>query len=92
MATLQAANGEPCAGEELIQNVISLRLHYKALLGQSKKGGTFLEFRNGMLTISPTCHSCTLLERIEFYKQDKENIGQRFARGGMVSFDVFPKG
>lgn len=46
-----------------------------------------------MLTISPTGHSCTLLERIEFYKQDRrENIGQRFAGGGMVSFDVFPKG
>lgn len=90
MATLQAADGGPCAGEELIQNVISF--HCKALLGQPKKGGTFLEFRNGMLTISPTCHSCTLLERIEFYKQNKENIRQRFAGGGMVSFDVFPKG
>ncbi|XP_037016463.1 phosphomannomutase 1 isoform X1 [Artibeus jamaicensis] len=70
--------------------------------------GTFIEFRNGMLNISPIGRSCTLEERIEFSELDKkERIrekfvealktefagkGLRFSRGGMISFDVFPEG
>uniref|UniRef100_A0A4X1W4L6 Phosphomannomutase n=1 Tax=Sus scrofa TaxID=9823 RepID=A0A4X1W4L6_PIG len=70
--------------------------------------GTFIEFRNGMLNISPIGRSCTLEERIEFSELDKkEKIrekfvealktefagkGLRFSRGGMISFDVFPEG
>lgn len=33
--------------------------------------GTFIEFRNGMLNISPIGRSCTLEERIEFSEIDK---------------------
>lgn len=33
--------------------------------------GTFIEFRNGMLNISPIGRSCTLEERIEFSELDK---------------------
>uniref|UniRef100_A0A8C4JA60 Phosphomannomutase n=1 Tax=Dromaius novaehollandiae TaxID=8790 RepID=A0A8C4JA60_DRONO len=70
--------------------------------------GTFIEFRNGMLNISPIGRSCTPEERIEFSELDKkERIrekfvaalqrefagkGLRFSRGGMISFDVFPEG
>lgn len=33
--------------------------------------GTFIEFRNGMINISPIGRSCTLEERIEFSEIDK---------------------
>ncbi|XP_019516123.1 PREDICTED: phosphomannomutase 1 isoform X2 [Hipposideros armiger] len=95
-------------GEELLQDLINFCLHYMALLRLPKKRGTFIEFRNGMLNISPIGRSCTLEERIEFSELDKkEKIrekfvealktefagkGLRFSRGGMISFDVFPEG
>ncbi|XP_053440785.1 phosphomannomutase 1 [Nycticebus coucang] len=95
-------------GEELLQDLINFCLGYMALLRLPKKRGTFIEFRNGMLNISPVGRSCTLEERIEFSELDKkEKIrekfvealktefagkGLRFSRGGMISFDVFPEG
>ncbi|KAH0616844.1 hypothetical protein JD844_028268 [Phrynosoma platyrhinos] len=95
-------------GEELLQELINFCLNYMALLKLPKKRGTFIEFRNGMLNISPIGRSCTLEERIEFSELDKkEKIrekfvaalqrefagkGLRFSRGGMISFDVFPEG
>uniref|UniRef100_A0A3Q2UUD9 Phosphomannomutase n=1 Tax=Haplochromis burtoni TaxID=8153 RepID=A0A3Q2UUD9_HAPBU len=70
--------------------------------------GTFVEFRNGMLNVSPIGRSCTQEERIEFYELDKkEKIretfvsvlqeefkgkGLSFSIGGQISFDVFPDG
>ncbi|XP_019370642.1 PREDICTED: phosphomannomutase 1 isoform X1 [Gavialis gangeticus] len=95
-------------GEELLQELINFCLNYMALLKLPKKRGTFIEFRNGMLNISPIGRSCTPEERIEFSELDKkERIrekfvaalktefagkGLRFSRGGMISFDVFPEG
>ncbi|XP_034259074.1 phosphomannomutase 1 isoform X1 [Pantherophis guttatus] len=95
-------------GEELLQELINFCLNYMALLKLPKKRGTFIEFRNGMLNISPIGRSCSLEERIEFSELDKkEKIrekfvaalqrefagkGLRFSRGGMISFDVFPEG
>ncbi|KAM9230666.1 phosphomannomutase 1 isoform 2-T2 [Dugong dugon] len=95
-------------GEELLQDLINFCLSYMALLRLPKKRGTFIEFRNGMLNVSPIGRSCTLEERIEFSELDKkEKIrekfvealktefagkGLRFSRGGMISFDVFPEG
>ncbi|KAK5601241.1 hypothetical protein CRENBAI_002449 [Crenichthys baileyi] len=70
--------------------------------------GTFIEFRNGMLNVSPIGRSCTLEERREFYELDqKEKIREKFVSvlkeefkgkglsfsiGGQISFDVFPDG
>ncbi|KAJ8254354.1 hypothetical protein COCON_G00209660 [Conger conger] len=95
-------------GEELLQDLINFCLRYMGLLKLPKKRGTFIEFRNGMLNISPIGRSCTLAERIEFSEIDKrEKIrekfvaalqeefagkGLRFTRGGLISFDVFPEG
>ncbi|XP_066489674.1 phosphomannomutase 1 [Tiliqua scincoides] len=95
-------------GEELLQELINFCLNYISLLKLPKKRGTFIEFRNGMLNVSPVGRSCTLEERIEFSELDKkERIrekfvaalkkefagkGLRFSRGGMISFDVFPEG
>jgi len=37
------------------------------------KRGTFIEYRNGMLNISPIGRNCSQLERDEFYEFDKKN-------------------
>nr|XP_057905304.1 phosphomannomutase 1 isoform X2 [Doryrhamphus excisus] len=95
-------------GEELLQDLINFCLRYMGLIKLPRKRGTFIEFRNGMLNISPVGRSCTLEERIEFSEIDKkEKIrekfvaalkeefagkGLRFTKGGLISFDVFPEG
>ncbi|XP_069508867.1 phosphomannomutase 1 [Ambystoma mexicanum] len=95
-------------GEELLQELINFCLNYIALLRLPKKRGTFIEFRNGMLNISPIGRSCTLEERVEFSEIDKRDRirekfvaalqsefagkGLQFTRGGMISFDAFPEG
>ncbi|EDL04542.1 phosphomannomutase 1, isoform CRA_a [Mus musculus] len=62
-------------GEELLQDLINFCLSYMALLRLPKKRGTFIEFRNGMLNVSPIGRSCTLEERIEFSELDKCLLG-----------------
>ncbi|CAL8329015.1 unnamed protein product [Lota lota] len=95
-------------GEELLQEFINFCLNYLATIKLPKKRGTFIEFRNGMLNISPIGRSCTQEERLEFYELDKkEKIRERFVSalreefkgrglafsiGGQISFDVFPEG
>ncbi|KAF3846750.1 hypothetical protein F7725_003828 [Dissostichus mawsoni] len=75
-------------GEELLQDLINFCLSYMGLIKLPKKRGTFIEFRNGMLNISPIGRSCTREERIEFSEIDKRRSG----RSGLISFDVFPEG
>uniref|UniRef100_A0A3B3BZK4 Phosphomannomutase n=1 Tax=Oryzias melastigma TaxID=30732 RepID=A0A3B3BZK4_ORYME len=95
-------------GEELLQDFINFCLNYMATIKLPKKRGTFIEFRNGMLNVSPIGRSCTQEERIEFYELDqKEKIREKFVSalkeefkgkglsfsiGGQISFDVFPDG
>ncbi|CAI5674595.1 unnamed protein product [Oreochromis niloticus] len=95
-------------GEELLQDLINFCLSYMGLIKLPKKRGTFIEFRNGMINISPIGRSCTPEERIEFSEIDKrEKIrekfvaalkkefagkGLRFTKGGLISFDIFPEG
>ncbi|XP_044603605.1 phosphomannomutase 2 isoform X1 [Equus asinus] len=95
-------------GEALIQDLINYCLSYISKIKLPKKRGTFIEFRNGMLNVSPIGRSCSQEERIEFHELDKkENIRQKFVAdlqrefagkgltfsiGGQISFDVFPEG
>ncbi|XP_059010925.1 phosphomannomutase 2 isoform X1 [Mustela lutreola] len=95
-------------GEALIQDLINYCLSYIARIKLPKKRGTFIEFRNGMLNVSPIGRSCSQEERIEFHELDKkENIRQKFVAdlqkefagkgvtfsiGGQISIDVFPDG
>ncbi|MEE6498484.1 hypothetical protein FKM82_003123 [Ascaphus truei] len=95
-------------GEDLIQDLINYCLSYIAKIKLPKKRGTFVEFRNGMLNVSPIGRNCTQEERIEFNELDKtEKIRDRFVAdlrkefagkgltfsiGGQISFDVFPNG
>nr|XP_033479737.1 phosphomannomutase 2 [Epinephelus lanceolatus] len=95
-------------GEELLQDFINFCLNYMAKIILPKKRGTFIEFRNGMLNVSPIGRSCSQEERNEFYELDKkEKIREKFVSilreefkgkglsfsiGGQISFDVFPDG
>ncbi|CAI0396070.1 unnamed protein product [Linum tenue] len=70
--------------------------------------GTFIEFRSGMLNVSPIGRNCSQEERDDFEKYDKvQNIRPKmvsvlrekfahlnltFSIGGQISFDVFPQG
>lgn len=70
--------------------------------------GTFIEFRNGMINVSPIGRNCSREERNEFEKYDlarglrknfvealrKEfsHLALTFSIGGQISFDVFPTG
>jgi len=95
-------------GEEKLQEIINFCLHYIADLKIPKKRGTFIEFRNGMMNVSPIGRNCTQEERDEFEVFDKAagvrkafvaalqaRFGQyrmTFSIGGQISFDVFPTG
>ncbi|KGL76310.1 Phosphomannomutase 2, partial [Tinamus guttatus] len=95
-------------GEDVLQDVINYCLSYIAKIKLPKKRGTFIEFRNGMLNVSPIGRSCSQEERIEFYELDKkEHIREKFVAdlqrdfagkgltfsiGGQISIDVFPEG
>jgi len=95
-------------GEEKYQKLVKFILHYIADLEIPIKRGTFVEFRNGMINVSPIGRNCTHPERNEFEKYDKEHhirekfvqalkdnfpdYGLTYSIGGQISFDVFPTG
>lgn len=95
-------------GEEKLKECINFTLHYIADLDIPIKRGTFIEFRSGMLNVSPIGRNCSQEERDEFEKYDKvHNIRHKmvsvlrekfahlkltFSIGGQISFDVFPQG
>lgn len=67
-----------------------------------------MEFRNGMMNISPIGRQCTREERLAFNEYDNEHhvrekmietlqkefadIDLTYSIGGQISFDVFPRG
>ncbi|XP_060169123.1 phosphomannomutase-like [Lycium barbarum] len=83
-------------------------LHYIADLDSPIKRGMFIEFRSGMLNVSPIGRNCSQEERDEFEKYDKvhkiretmvtvlrqkfEHLNLTFSIGGQIIFDVFPQG
>ncbi|XP_022916698.1 uncharacterized protein [Onthophagus taurus] len=95
-------------GEEKLQEFINFCLNYLSKINLPVKRGTFIEFRAGMLNISPIGRSCSQKERDEFEKYDKihnirktmidalknkfTNIDLTYSIGGQISFDVFPHG
>ncbi|XP_059075104.1 phosphomannomutase-like [Cryptomeria japonica] len=95
-------------GEEKLKELINFTLHYIADLDIPVKRGTFIEFRSGMLNVSPIGRNCSREERDEFEQYDKihgirmkmvEVLRNKFAHlkltysiGGQISFDVFPQG
>ncbi|KAI8572223.1 hypothetical protein RHMOL_Rhmol01G0181500 [Rhododendron molle] len=58
-------------GEDKLKEFINFTLHYIADLDIPIKRGTFIEFRSGMLNVSPIGRNCSQEERDEFEKYDK---------------------
>ncbi|KAG8833155.1 Phosphomannomutase [Serendipita sp. 399] len=95
-------------GEERYKVLVNFILHYLADIDIPIKRGTFVEFRNGMINVSPIGRNASIQERIEFEQYDKQHgiraafvkvlkekfadYGLTFAIGGQISFDVFPNG
>ncbi|XP_050432211.1 uncharacterized protein LOC126840485 [Adelges cooleyi] len=95
-------------GEEKLQKFINFALGYMSKIELPFKRGTFVEFRTGMINISPVGRSCTKTERDEFEQYDKihnirkkfiesikeqlPDIGLTYSIGGQISFDCFPVG
>lgn len=59
-------------GEDNLKRLINFVLHYIADLDIPIKRGTFIEFRNGMINVSPIGRNCSQEERDEFERYDKE--------------------
>lgn len=93
-------------GEARMKEFINFTLMYIAMLDIPIKRGTFIEFRNGMLNVSPIGRNCSQTERDDFERYDHEhkvrdtmvkvlsarfeNFGLKYSIGGQISFDVFP--
>ena len=95
-------------GEDNLKRVVNWTLKYLANLEIPIKRGTFIEFRSGMLNISPIGRNCSREERNEYeifdlqhkirenmvaaMQKEFEDLNLTFSIGGQISFDVFPTG
>ncbi|EJU03614.1 eukaryotic phosphomannomutase [Dacryopinax primogenitus] len=95
-------------GEEPYKKLVNFILRYLSEIDIPIKRGTFVEFRNGMINVSPIGRNATVQERIDFQAYDKvhgvreamvnvlrekfADYGLTFSIGGQISFDVFPNG
>ena len=95
-------------GEENVKRIVNWVMKYLSDVDIPVKRGTFIEFRNGMLNISPIGRNCSRPERDAFEAYDKEHgvrpamvgamrkefadLNLTFSIGGQISFDVFPQG
>ncbi len=60
-------------GEDKYKQLVKFILHYIADLDIPIKRGTFIEFRNGMINVSPVGRNASTKERNEYEKYDKEH-------------------
>ncbi len=95
-------------GEERYKRLVNWTLRYLADIDVPVKRGTFIEFRNGMINVSPIGRSCSYPERLDFarvdeesqirsrmveaYKKEFSDFGLQFSIGGQISIDIFPQG
>ncbi|KAJ3211761.1 Phosphomannomutase [Entophlyctis luteolus] len=95
-------------GEEKYQKLVNFILRYLSEIELPCKRGTFVEFRNGMINVSPIGRNCSMKERDEFEAFDKvhqvrpkmvqalkknfPDYGLLYSIGGQISFDVMPEG
>ncbi|QPH01326.1 Phosphomannomutase 1 [Epichloe festucae Fl1] len=95
-------------GEAKYKELVNYILHYVADMDVPVKRGTFVEFRNGMINVSPVGRNASTQERNDFEKFDKEtkvrakfvedlkkkfpDVDLTYSIGGQISFDVFPTG
>lgn len=95
-------------GIEKYNVLVKWVLHYLADLDLPVRTGTFIEFRNGMINISPVGRNASTQQRNEYEIFDKQHkiretmvsklkeqfadYGLTYSIGGQISFDVFPQG
>lgn len=95
-------------GEDKYKRLVNWILHYLADLDVPVKRGTFIEFRAGMINVSPVGRNASTAERDAFEAFDKQSgvraamvaalkqafpdLGLTYSIGGQISFDVFPTG
>ncbi|KAL3917315.1 MAG: hypothetical protein SGILL_004770 [Bacillariaceae sp.] len=95
-------------GEDTIKRIVNWVMKYLADLDLPIKRGTFIEFRSGMLNISPIGRNCSREERNDYEKFDLEHgirtkmvaamkeefkdLDMTYSIGGQISFDMFPTG
>lgn len=95
-------------GEEFYKEFVNFVLEYLSKMDIPIKRGTFIEYRNSMINISPIGRDCSREERNGFFELDKkeklrekmvaamrERFGSSclvFSIGGQISIDCFPKG
>lgn len=95
-------------GDEKYNKLVKFILRYLSDIDIPVRRGTFIEFRNGMINVSPVGRNASNKERNEFEKYDLEHkireklvaaLRKEFADysltysiGGQISFDVFPTG
>lgn len=60
-------------GEERVQRFINFALGYLSRLTIPKKRGNFIEFRNGLINVSPIGRSCSRDERNDFFAYDQKH-------------------
>ncbi|KAL8781142.1 MAG: hypothetical protein Q9213_006142 [Squamulea squamosa] len=105
---LASANFIGWLGEDKYKQMVNFCLRYISEIDCPVKRGTFIEFRNGMINISPIGRNATVQERNDFNKYDNEHkirekfvaelkgkfghFGLTYSIGGQISFDVFPTG
>ncbi|EAN78058.1 phosphomannomutase, putative [Trypanosoma equiperdum] len=95
-------------GNDRIVKFVKKTLRLIADLDIPVQRGTFVEYRNGMINVSPIGRNCSQAERDEFEVYDNEHrvrasliaelensfpdFGLKYSIGGQISFDVFPVG
>ncbi|KAJ2689424.1 Phosphomannomutase 1, partial [Coemansia spiralis] len=95
-------------GEDRYAKLVNFCLRYIADLDIPQKRGTFIEFRQGMINVSPVGRNCSREERNNYERYDLEHkvreqfvaalqrefpdYGLKYSIGGQISFDVFPVG
>jgi phosphomannomutase len=66
-------------GEDKLQTFINFALGYMSKIQLPVKRGNFVEFRTGMINISPVGRSCSKTERDQFEEYDTvHNIRKTF--------------
>jgi len=95
-------------GEDNIKRIVNWTMKYMADIDIPVKRGTFIEFRSGMMNLSPIGRNCSREERNDYEKIDLErnirkdmvaamkkefaDLNLTYSIGGQISFDVFPEG
>lgn len=107
-AALPTSSFVELLGEDRYQQLVNFILGYLSTLELPFKRGTFIEFRRGMINVSPVGRNCSTAERDAFERFDlatgtrkklADAILTRFPEygliasiGGQISFDLFPRG